>query len=89
MVNKQNPTVVQNLNKAKRNRPIDVLAKMVGLSTDTISRINQIYKSNYTDIIEKVNNQELSINAAYKAVKKREDEEALVMFRELMATRSC
>jgi hypothetical protein len=86
-MNEQNPTVVQNLNKAKKNRPIDVVAKLTGISTDTLSRINQIYESNYADIKEKVNNRELSVNAAYKAVKKRENDEALVVFRELMATR--
>ncbi len=58
-MNEQNPTVVQNLNKSKKNRPIDVVAKLTGISTDTLSRINQIYKSDYADIKEKVNNREL------------------------------
>jgi site-specific DNA-methyltransferase (adenine-specific) len=51
-------------------QPRDVIAKVVNKGTETLSRINKIFESDCVDIQEKVNKDEISVNEAYKQVKK-------------------
>jgi putative N-acetylmannosamine-6-phosphate epimerase len=50
------------MNHTDREQPRDVVAKVVHKSTDTISKINQIFESDCVDIQEKVNAQPLPLN---------------------------
>lgn len=51
------------------------LAKIAGVGTGTVARFNQVMKSGDDDLIQKVKNGEVSINAGYKAVKEKEKNE--------------
>lgn len=53
-----------------REKPIKIVARIVNKGVATVSKINQIFESDCTDIKEKVNGGEISINEAYKTVKK-------------------
>lgn len=58
--------------RSKNEHPRETVAKITGYSTDTLSKINQIYEKATPDIIEKIDNKEMSVNEAYKEIKKQE-----------------
>jgi DNA modification methylase len=60
-----------------REQPRDVVAKAVHKSTDTISKINQIFESDSAEVKEKVNSEEISINEGYKRIKSIEKKAAM------------
>lgn len=65
--------VVINDNDPKK--PIDKVSEITGVGTATISKINQIFKSDFDDIKEKVDAGDLSVNEGYREVKKIEKQE--------------
>ncbi len=68
-----NGDFVQNPNKVKK--PIEVAAKVTGKSVDTISKLNQIYESEYESIKLDLDLGKTSINEAYERTKHKERQE--------------
>jgi site-specific DNA-methyltransferase (adenine-specific) len=60
---------------SERSKPIEVAAKITGKSTDTISKINQICEKGNEELIAKVDAKEISVNEAYKTIKKEEKQQ--------------
>ena len=66
----------QLLSESDRSHPRDKVAKIVGLSTDTLSKAKQVVESNNEELIHLMDN-EGNVNQAYKELKKKKREEEL------------
>jgi len=59
-------------NDTNNKQPRDKVAEITGLGTATISKVNQVFKSDFPEVKEQLDSGEISVDTAYKEVKNKE-----------------